>query len=99
MDAARWDSARARALIKAQDIGGAIRFARHARGWRQADLGRAAGYSASTISRLETGQRAATDLTMLHHIARAVGIPSHVLGALVGIPPPAPARLAAPAGP
>jgi transcriptional regulator with XRE-family HTH domain len=77
----------------------AIRLARHARGWRQADLGHAAGYSASTIFRLETGQRAWTDLHMLRRIADVVGIPSQVLGALVGIGPPAPARLAAPAGP
>ncbi len=82
---ALWDSARARALIKARDIGGAIRLARQTRGWRQADLGKESGYSASTISRLETGRNASTDVHMLRRVSQAAGIPSHLLGALLGI--------------
>lgn len=79
-----WQSPQARALIAARDIGGAIRFARQVRGWRQADLGSATGYSASTISRLETGRSTPADFEKLRRIAREVGIPSNVLGELLG---------------
>lgn len=60
--------------------------------------GKAAGYSASTISRLETGRRACTDLDMLRRVCRAVGIPADILGALVGIPTSTPATVAATVG-
>jgi transcriptional regulator with XRE-family HTH domain len=80
---ALYASGRAQALIAAGDSGGLIRMARRARGWRQTDLGKAAGYSASTISRLETAARAGTDLEMLRHVASAVGIPAPILGAVV----------------
>lgn len=95
---ALWDSARARALIAARDVGGVVRLARQTRGWRQADLGKAAGYSASTISRLETGRRASVDVEMLRRIAHAAGIPGAVLGALVGLSAPSPATVAATTG-
>jgi transcriptional regulator with XRE-family HTH domain len=93
-DALLWDSARARALIAARDVGGVVRLARQARGWRQSDLGKAAGYSASTISRLETGRRGSSDVDMLRRVTRAAGIPPDVLGALLGIPNPVPATVA-----
>ncbi|MGH3568556.1 MAG: helix-turn-helix domain-containing protein [Pseudonocardia sp.] len=86
---ALWDSARAHALIVARDVGGAVRLARQTRGWRQADLGREAGYSASTISRLETSRRASIDVGMLRRVAHTVGIPGDVVGALLGLPVPA----------
>lgn len=95
---ALWASARARALIAARDVGGVVRLARQTRGWRQADLGKAAGYSASTISRLETNRRASVDVEMLRRVAHAAGIPGDVLGALLGIPAPAPATVAATTG-
>jgi transcriptional regulator with XRE-family HTH domain len=95
---ALWDSARARALIAARDVGGVVRLARQTRGWRQADLGKAAGYSASTISRLETGRRTSIDVEMLRRVAHAAGIPGDVLGALLGLPAPAPATVAATTG-
>lgn len=87
MDArdALWDSSRVRALINARDVGGLLRAARQARGWRQADLGHASGYSASTISRLETRRRAPSDLPTLRRVADAVAIPADVLGAALGL--------------
>ncbi|GIH71019.1 hypothetical protein Mth01_32720 [Sphaerimonospora thailandensis] len=63
-----------------------IRYARVARGWRQADLAKVVACSASTISRLETGRRAAVDLDTVRRVARAVQLPSHILGALIDIP-------------
>jgi transcriptional regulator with XRE-family HTH domain len=82
-----WQSAQIRALIAARNIGGVIRFARQARGWRQAELGAAAGYSASTISRLETGRCTPADFDKLQRVSREAGIPSSVLGELLGILP------------
>lgn len=82
-----WQSARARALITARDIGGVVRFARQARGWRQSDLGAATGYSSSTISRLETGRGTPADFDKLRRISLEAGIPSNVLGELLGILP------------
>ncbi|HKR52256.1 MAG TPA: helix-turn-helix domain-containing protein [Pseudonocardiaceae bacterium] len=92
---ALWDSARARALIVARDIGGVVRLARQTRSWRQVDLAKAAGYSASTISRLETSRRASVDVEMLRRVAHAAGIPGDVLGALLGLSAPTPATVAA----
>ena len=79
----QWQSPRLRALIAARDVGGVIRFARQRRGWKQSDLGKASGYSASTISRLETGRRAGIDLHLLHRVTDAAGVPGHVLSALI----------------
>ena len=82
-----WQSARARALIAAKDVGAVVKLARQSRGWRQADLGKASGYSASTISRLETGRSTPADVDKLRRISREVGIPSYVLGELLGLLP------------
>lgn len=88
-----WHSAHMRALIAGRDIGAVVRLARQARGWRQSDLGAVTGYSASTISRLETGRKGPVDLDMLRRISRELGIPLSVLGELLGIAQPIPARL------
>ncbi|MFF2374765.1 helix-turn-helix domain-containing protein [Streptomyces xiamenensis] len=83
-----WHSARAKALIRAGDVAGLIRWVRQHRGWRQVDLGKAAGYSASAISRLETGERAASDIDMLSRVAGALAIPPDLLAAALGMAPP-----------
>lgn len=85
---ALWASARARSLLAARDIGGMIRFARQARGWQQTDLAEAAGYSCSTISRLETGAKVGADLGQVLRVAGAAGIPSFLIGELLGITAP-----------
>lgn len=84
-DDALWASPKARELVATGDIGGAIRLAREARGWRQADLGRLAGYSASTISRLEHSKRARCEVGLIRHLASVAGIPDGVLSALLGL--------------
>jgi transcriptional regulator with XRE-family HTH domain len=58
------------------------------RGWRQDDLAAAAGYSRSTISRLETGAKAGADVGMIRGVAAAAGIPSLLLSELLGITDP-----------
>jgi transcriptional regulator with XRE-family HTH domain len=83
---ALWSSARARALLAAGDVGGTIRLARQSRGWRQQDLADKTGHSRSTISRLETGDRAVTDLEMIRVVAGRAGVPPAFLGAVLRIP-------------
>lgn len=83
-----WTSPHARKLIADGDAGGLIRWARRQRGWRQVDLGKATGYSASAVSRLETAERPATDLDMLKLFADALVIPPGVLAAVLGVTPP-----------
>lgn len=83
-----WQSAQVRDLIAAKDVGGVVKLARQSRGWRQGDLGRATGYSASTISRLETGRSNPADFDKLRRISQEANIPSYVLGELLGLLPP-----------
>lgn len=92
-----WGSPRAQALITAGDVGGLIRWARRERGWRQADLGSAAGYSASAVSRLETGHRRASDLDMVRLFADALFVPAGVLAAVLRVVPLARNTVAFPA--
>ena len=94
----QWGSPTARALIGAHDVGRLIRWARIERGWRQVDLGRRAGYSASAVSRLETAHRPATDVGMLRLLAAALEMPDAVLGAVLGMTAAADTRVAPVAG-
>lgn len=89
-----WNSPRAQKLIADGDAGGLIRWARHECGWRQIDLGKATGYSASAVSRLETAERPATDLDMLKLFADALVIPAGVLAAVLGVTPPLATKVA-----
>lgn len=82
-----WNSPRARALVAVGDTGALIRWARLERGWRQVDLGKATGYSASAVSRLETAERPATDIGMLKSFADVLVIPPGVLAAVLGVTP------------
>jgi transcriptional regulator with XRE-family HTH domain len=81
-----WQTERARSIRANREVGAAIRLARENRGWRLADLAARVGYSVSTISRLETSRREPTDLGQIRRIADAVGIPSQVLGEVLGMP-------------
>ncbi|MFJ5608472.1 helix-turn-helix domain-containing protein [Streptomyces sp. NPDC093221] len=78
-----WDSARARECAGRRRPGGLIRMGRLRLGWRQDELGRRIGCSASTVSRLET--RPVGDLRLVQRAARAVGVPDQLLGAALGL--------------
>lgn len=69
-----WNSSRVRSLMETSDPGGLIRLGRALLGWRQADLGRRLGCSASTVSRLEKSGRV-SDLRLLQR--PVVSLPSH----------------------
>lgn len=81
-----WNSSRARLLMERCDPGGLIRLGRALHGWRQADLGRRLGCSASTVSRLEKSGHV-SDLRLLQRAAYEVGVPPDVLGAALGLTP------------
>jgi transcriptional regulator with XRE-family HTH domain len=86
-DVTLWDTPRGRELLMTHDVGGAVRLARQHKGWRQADLAAASGYSISTISRLETGRRDANDLGLVRRVAEAVGLSATELGVLIDVLP------------
>ncbi|MFD0685497.1 helix-turn-helix domain-containing protein [Actinomadura fibrosa] len=76
-----------RSLIDAGNVGEVIRLARERRGWRQADLGRAACYSAATISRLEQG-KTGLHVAKIRAVAEAIEMPPALLAAaLLGVSP------------
>ncbi|WP_371243411.1 helix-turn-helix domain-containing protein [Streptomyces pimonensis] len=79
-----WNSSRVRLLMERCDPGGLVRLGRALHGWRQADLGRRLGCSASTVSRLEKSGRV-SDLRLLQRAASEVGVPPDVLGAALGL--------------
>lgn len=60
--------------------GEVIRVARTAAGWSQADLGARCGYSASQISRWETGRQPLRDVTLLRRLAEILHLPPHAFG-------------------
>jgi transcriptional regulator with XRE-family HTH domain len=55
-------------------FGSAIRSVRQRRGWRQSDLAKRAGVSASTVSRLERGHPGTFSLTTIRAVASALDI-------------------------
>ncbi|XVQ11251.1 helix-turn-helix domain-containing protein [Spirillospora sp. CA-255316] len=80
-----WANPVIRAAVEARDTGAVIRMARERFGLRQADLGAAAGYSRSTISRLERGRVRADDLGRLRAVAGALAMPESVLATMIGL--------------
>ncbi|MGH3527820.1 MAG: helix-turn-helix domain-containing protein [Pseudonocardiaceae bacterium] len=79
-------------LARQHPPGTMIRIARTAAGWSQADLGRRCGYSASQISRWETGRVFLRDVTLLRTLATALALPPEVFGLLADDTTPAPTR-------
>lgn len=57
-----------------------VRVARTARDWSQAELGRRCGYSASQVSRWETGRLPLRDVTLLRTLADVLGVPASLFG-------------------
>ncbi|RLU94709.1 transcriptional regulator [Streptomyces griseocarneus] len=78
-----WRTPQATTLIARRDAGALVRMGRTHRGWRQADLGRMMGCSASTVSRLERNSTA--DFGLLRRAAEAVGLPTDVLAVALGL--------------
>jgi transcriptional regulator with XRE-family HTH domain len=60
--------------------GSIVRAARSSRGWSQGELGKRCGYSASTISRLESGRTPLRDIFLLGALADVLGLPPEAFG-------------------
>lgn len=71
---ALWDAARR------GDHAAVLHHARAELGWSQGDLAARFGCSASTISRLETGQRGLRDVAVLRRFATILGLPAEAFG-------------------
>jgi transcriptional regulator with XRE-family HTH domain len=67
-------------LPVASSAGAIVRAARFARGWSQGELGKRCGYSASTISRLESGKTPLRDVVLLRALAEVLEVPTEVFG-------------------
>ncbi|WP_051579810.1 helix-turn-helix domain-containing protein [Pseudonocardia acaciae] len=72
------------APLPVSDLGGVIRSARTGLRWTQAELGRRCGYSASQISRWETGAVPLRDVKLLRTLADVLGVPPAVFGLATG---------------
>jgi transcriptional regulator with XRE-family HTH domain len=82
MDAAHpmWRPPAVRQAAEAGQFGALIRMTRTARRLTLVQVGTLVGYSASTVSRIETGRRKLTDVTLLRRFADALGISPHLFG-------------------
>jgi len=60
--------------------GTVVRIARTAAGWTQAELGQRCGYSASQVSRWETGRLPLRDVALLRTLVDVLDLPPEVFG-------------------
>ncbi|HJP79569.1 MAG TPA: helix-turn-helix transcriptional regulator [Pseudonocardiaceae bacterium] len=67
-------------MATAWSFGGTIRRARQEAGWTQAELGARCGYSASQVSRWESGQQPLRDVALLRQVADLLAIAPEVFG-------------------
>ena len=82
MDAAHspWPTQAARDAAAAGQFGDLIRMTRQAKRLSLVQAGTLLGYSASTLSRIETGKRKLSDVTQLRRFADVLGIPPILFG-------------------
>lgn len=66
--------------VTSADFGTLIRLGRTAHKLTLVQAGALCGYSASTLSRIETGRQPLTDVTLLRHFAETFGIPPQFFG-------------------
>jgi transcriptional regulator with XRE-family HTH domain len=101
MDAAHpiWRTPAVQEAAAAGHFGALIRMARIARQLSLIRAGKLVGYSASTLSRIETGQRKLTDVTQLRRFADVLGIPPHLFGLAMRTAPAAAGAAALPSAP
>ncbi|MQB02425.1 MAG: helix-turn-helix domain-containing protein [Actinobacteria bacterium] len=85
-----WHTPAVQEAATAGQFGALIRMTRTARKLTLVQVGEMVGYSASTLSRIETGQRKLTDVTQLRLFANALDIPPHLLGIIPSTAPPPP---------
>jgi transcriptional regulator with XRE-family HTH domain len=75
-----WRTPAVQEAVAAEQFGAVIRMTRTARKLSLVRAGQLVGYSASTLSRIETGQRKLTDVRQLRRFADVLGIPPQLFG-------------------
>lgn len=83
-----WHTPAVRAAVAAGNFGTLIRVTRMAQNLTLTQAGQICGYSASTMSRIETGRQPLTDVTVLRRYAIAFGIPPQFFGLATPNPQP-----------
>jgi transcriptional regulator with XRE-family HTH domain len=75
-----WSDPTAAAALSTRDLPTILRAYRKANGLSQEAIARILGYDKSYIAMIETRRRDPGDVTGRRHIARSLGLPSHLLG-------------------
>lgn len=75
-----YDQPDAREAAASGEYGRVLKLARTVAGLTQGQAGVLAGYSAATVSRLESGATRLTDIATLRHLAEVFGVPPSLFG-------------------
>lgn len=79
-----WSAREAAAALGSRDLATIVRMYRRLNGISQQQLADILGYDKTYVSMIETGRRTINDIGTRRHIARALGLPTHVLGVTDG---------------
>ncbi len=75
-----WSAPEAAAALRTHDLAVILRLYRRVNGLNQERLAALLGYDKTYVSMIETGRRTIGDVAARRHIARVLGLPTHVLG-------------------
>lgn len=75
-----WSAPEATTALRSRDLATILRAYRRLNGFSQERLAALLGYDKTYVSMIETRRRVISDVTARRHIARALGLPTHVLG-------------------
>src|SRR6266498_6078255 len=79
-----WSAREAAAALASRDLATILRTYRRLNGFSQQRLADVLGYDKTYVSMIETGRRSINDIGTRRHIARALGLPTHVFGVTDG---------------
>jgi transcriptional regulator with XRE-family HTH domain len=75
-----WSAPEASAALRSRDLATILRIYRRLNRLSQERLAALLGYDKTYVSMIETGRRIISDVSTRRHIARTLGLPTHVLG-------------------
>ncbi|MGB3441190.1 MAG: helix-turn-helix domain-containing protein [Actinophytocola sp.] len=79
-----WSAGEAAAALASRDLATILRTYRRLNRFNQQQLADLLGYDKTYVSMIETGRRSINDVGTRRHIARTLGLPTHVLGVTHG---------------
>ncbi len=79
-----WSAREAAAALASRDLATILRTYRCLNGFSQQRLADLLGYDKTYVSMIETGRRTISDIGTRRHIARTLGLPTHVFGVTDG---------------